>query len=939
MRWQRPVRLLLGLFVLVFAVGVYLSIDKRRPKPDVPARLREDPNAVVESTKGQSILHRGSKQDVRIDYQRLATYATGRMVFYGARVAVLERAGRNFEVAAKEAEVAENQSQIDLRGEVVMKTSDGLTVKTDKAVYTESDQVVRAPGPVSFTRDRMTGSSVGASYDQARDVLWLLDQARITTAPDANGQGGSTVTAGAAGYARRDRYLRFERGVQLARGPQAVRADGALAHLAADADQLEMLELRGNARVAGVGQGANGLEAMEARDMNLDYGPDGQLLESAVLVGNAVVQLASGDGKPGQRLSAQSIEITLGPDGQTAQALAAQDGVQLDLPASGESAARRIRSGSLDARGEPGTTGLRHARFADKVEFRETIAATKAAPASERVVRASLLEARLQSGLASIDEANFTGEVTIQDGNRTASAPTMVYAVGKGAIALTTPEGQDRVFARVNDERVNIEARKIDWATNGGEMLADGRVKSVLKGQSGEAAKDGQVKRPAMLSGDQPVNVTAGRMTYTSTTGRAEYTGDSQLWQGQTSIKANAIALDEKSGNLTASGNVRSVMRMGSTEPSRAGTNGVAGSSPGPQPGRSAPGRTGADTIATAADLVYDDASRRATYTTDARLAGTEGDLRAARIEVYFDQTGKGLERLEAYDTITLKSPARPGVGARNATGARLTYFAAEERYVLSGPRAHVVEQIGTGVPGHDGANLDLFPCHRHAPGRREPEQPHAGAHGEQVCGVGALMAVLRTHELTKSYSGRTVVRGNQPRGRRRRGRRPARAERRGQDHDLLHGGRPDVAGLGTRGARRRRSSRGTRCTCARARASRTCRRSRRSSAASRSSRTSWPSSKPWTSTAQRAARASAICSPSSTSPTSRARRPTRSRAASVAASRSLGRSSSRRSSSSSTNHSPASTRSRSPTFRRSSSISSPAGLVSSSPTTTCAKR
>ncbi len=708
MRWQRLLRLLLALFVPVFAVGVYLSIDKRQGKPEVPARLRQDPNAVVESTKGQSILHRGSKQDVRIDYERLATYATGRMIFYGARVAVLERAGRNFEVAAKEAEVAENQSQIDLRGDVVIKTSDGLTVKTDKAVYTESDQVVRAPGPVSFARDRMTGSSVGASYDQARDVLWLLDQARITTAPDASGQGGSTVTAGAAGYARRDRYLRFDRGAQLARGAQAVHADGAVAHLAADADRLEMLELRGNARVAGVGQGANGLEAMEARDMNLDYGPDGQLLESAVLVGNAAVQLAGGQGKPGQRLGAQSIEIALGPDGQTAQTVAAQDGVQLDLPASGESAARRIRAGSLDARGEPGATGLRYAKFADKVEFRETVAATKTAPASERVVRAALLETKLQSGLASIDEATFTGDVTIQDGSRTAAAPTMVYAVTKGAIALTTPEGQERVLARVNDERVNIESRKIDWATDGGQMRAEGRVKSVLKSQSAEAAKAGEVKRPAMLTSDQPVNVTASTMTYNSNSGRAEYTGESQLWQGPTSIKADAIALDEKSGNLTATGSVRSVMRI-DAEPSKKGTNGGTAAGSGSQAAPSASKSTIVDPIATAANLVYDDASRRATYTTDARIVGSGGDLRAARIEVYFDQTGKGLERLEAYDGVTLKSPPRPGVGARHAEGGRLTYFAADERYVLSGPRAHVAEQVGAECRDTTGRTLTFF--------------------------------------------------------------------------------------------------------------------------------------------------------------------------------------------------------------------------------------
>ena len=72
----------------------------------------------------------------------------------------------------------------------------------------------------------MTGSSVGASYDRQRDVLWMLDQAHITVAPDDKGAGGADVTAGAAGYAKRDRYIRFERSVKMRRGPQLSRPTG-----------------------------------------------------------------------------------------------------------------------------------------------------------------------------------------------------------------------------------------------------------------------------------------------------------------------------------------------------------------------------------------------------------------------------------------------------------------------------------------------------------------------------------------------------------------------------------------------------------------------------------------------------------------------------------------------------------------------------------------
>ena len=48
-------------------------------------------------------------------------------------------------------------------------------------------------------------------------------------------------------------------------------------------------------------------------------------------------------------------------------------------------------------------------------------------------------------------------------------------------------------------------------------------------------------------------------MTYNQQTGHAEYTGDSQLWQGATSIRAKTITLDEATGNLTAKDTVRSL--------------------------------------------------------------------------------------------------------------------------------------------------------------------------------------------------------------------------------------------------------------------------------------------------------------------------------------------------------------------------------------------
>ena len=147
MRWQRILRPALGLFALAFAIWVVVSIRERKPAPASAVPVRTDKDAVVESTKGQSYMLKGAAQDVRIDYDKLFTYQSGRSRFVGAHISVMGRAGRDFDIRANEAEIAENQSQIDLRGAVVITTSDGLKVETETATYTESDGVTRAPGP------------------------------------------------------------------------------------------------------------------------------------------------------------------------------------------------------------------------------------------------------------------------------------------------------------------------------------------------------------------------------------------------------------------------------------------------------------------------------------------------------------------------------------------------------------------------------------------------------------------------------------------------------------------------------------------------------------------------------------------------------------------------------------------------------------------------
>lgn len=669
-RWQRILRYLLAAFAIVFSVGVYFAIRERQPAAPATDSGRTDLEAIAESVGGALQFAKAVRPDLNIEYGRMLAYADGRFrVVDGLKVRLPDRSGRDFELTAREGEGRDDQTSMTVEGDVRLTASDGLSVSADRAVYDSAEDIVRVPGRVEFSRNRMTGSSTGATYDRTRDVLWMLADSEIEVAPAEDGTGQMALRAGATGFARRDRYIRFEKRMSLDQGGQHAEADVAMAYLQNDQDVLTMVELRGGSRVALEATAPGQLQSMTAQDINLHYREDGRTLERVTLAHDGAIQFAGAEGQPGRRLSAAWMDVTLEPDG-TPLVVAARDQVELSLPQDGATPARRIRALSLEAVGEPGR-GITSARFLDQVEFREVRAARAGSPAVERRVRSRSLDAAVKPGFGGLDSAIFGGGVRLWDEGLEAGSPDATYDVLKGTMRLVA--GPAGAGARMSDARATIEARVIDITLEGQGLVANGDVRSVLKASPRDGDAPNAVRRPGMLKDDQPVNVTAARLDYDSGNGQATYTGDARLWQGETAVHGKSIVLDDRRGNLTAAGGVRSSWRLVDIDP-KTGKSQVE------------------TTVATAEDLVYEDELRRATYTTGARLNGPEGDLRAAKIELFLAPAGDRLERMEAYDDVTLHSENR------QSFGARLSYFAADDRYVMStvagAPDVRILEQL-----------------------------------------------------------------------------------------------------------------------------------------------------------------------------------------------------------------------------------------------------
>ncbi len=635
----------------VIAVVAYTMRPREVVAP--PPRAEQlDPDIAAKTIGGDVVQLKGDKQNIRIEFEGQTTSREGAAKVLGVKIMVDNREGRNYVVTGKEAFIGQQNSSFDVRGDVKLTTSDGLTAHGEHATYTDAEKIVRIPGAVTFARGRMTGSGIGFTYDEQRDTMWILDTADIKFAADGTA-GPMAFTAGTFGYARRDRYMRLEKTLHIDREGQLIDATESTVRLFPDRDEPDYLELRGGSKITG-GPKDNALRVMSATDINIDYADDGRTMQNATLAGEAAIELAAKQGAAGQRLAGNFMDIGFEPDGSV-RSLSARDNVTATLPASKDAPARTIRSTALVAAGN--AQGLNQMNFTEGVEYRE--AATKTQ--GQRTARARSLEARLKPDTGELEDAKFDGSFEFTDGPMRALSSEARYNVAAGTLALTGKE----TTPEVRDESLTLLAEAIDVTLDPRKMSATGTVRSTLLPPKKPSGTAPATRRPGLLGDKEPVSIISNALIYDEANKGAEYSGQTRLLQGQTTINADKLSLDEAKGNLTASGKVVTNLVIANKQ--------------------AEPGAKTKPTIARAESFEYADDTRTATYTTNAQFAGDQGNLSAGKIELHLAKGDNALDKLEASNAVTAV------VDRRTVTGTRLTYSPTDDKYVVVGAPVKMV--------------------------------------------------------------------------------------------------------------------------------------------------------------------------------------------------------------------------------------------------------
>jgi len=322
---------------------------------------------------------------------------------------------------------------------------------------------------------------------------------------------------------------------------------------------------------------------------------------------------------------------------------------------------------------------------ASKIEASKAGSSKSASPGpTDRVSTSRMLDVAFfpEGGVRSITQ---TGGFVYVDGPQKAWAQRGEYTTADQLAVLT---GSPRVV----DGGMTTTAQTIRMNRATGDAIAEGNVKSTYSDL--KAQPDG-----GMLASSDPIHVTSGSMTANRSTAIAVYTGDARLWQDANIVEAPTLQFDREHRTIFAQGFAQGVgqgkISVGTgLRPVRAGQ------SPAPT---QAPAQLVSTVLVqvdkngtvtpvriTSARLNYTDAERRIFLDGGVTAKASDATMTGQRMTVFLlprSQSKAGanpampgqVDRIIAEDRVVITQPTR------HATGERLVYTSADDKFVLTG--------------------------------------------------------------------------------------------------------------------------------------------------------------------------------------------------------------------------------------------------------------
>jgi lipopolysaccharide export system protein LptA len=276
----------------------------------------------------------------------------------------------------------------------------------------------------------------------------------------------------------------------------------------------------------------------------------------------------------------------------------------------------------------------------------------------DRVSTSQMLDVifKPEGGIASLVQA---GSFAYVDGTRKAWAQRAIYTTADQMLVLNGAP-------RVADQGMMTTAQVIRINRGTGDAFAESDVKSTYTEMKAQP-------QGGMLASSDPIHVTSRSMVAHRSPDIADYTGNARLWQSANVVQAPTLRFDRGKRSLLAQGNANQAVSTVLVQPDKNGN--------------------AAPVTVTSPRLTYTDEDRKIVLDGGGvTVSGSDTTMTGRWMNVFLrprsesaSATGAGggtpgqIDRINAQGNIVIVQPSR------RATGDRLDYTAADDKFVLTG--------------------------------------------------------------------------------------------------------------------------------------------------------------------------------------------------------------------------------------------------------------
>jgi lipopolysaccharide export system protein LptA len=743
-------RLILLLILLIAAsVGYIYNKQKTSLAHDAPAIPAALPNGISAKAQGWSwSKDDGNRTVVRVfakDFQQLSEGTSYELE--GVELRLFHKDGDAYDlVRSAKAQfntadgILYSDGDVEITkgvpvGEQQKPTGKLLVIKSSGVRYDTKNGKAVTQRPAEFTFDRGEGKATGAEYDPDTRELRMFKDVQLVWHPQDPKKGKTMqVESGTLTYKEKESKVFLSPWSRLKRDTMTLDAadstislnegviqqvDAQKAHgidldpkrkLDYAADQLRMnfdedgvvktITGENNARLLSTSDTGNTTITSNRVDMEFDTSTDNSTLKKAIANGKSVVEsrpiVKPNVPQPETRiLRSEVIQVNMKPGGQEIQTVETHTPGALEFLPNSPGQKHRFLDGERFWITYGVQNQIQNFRSINVVTRTEPEQVKGKPPLPPAITTSKDLNADFEPKGGTLRKLEQWNDFRYEEGQRKARADKAVLEYAGNQITLTGPA------SRVWDPTGSTSADKIVLNQKSGDFEAVGNVTSTRVPEKKKDAATG------MLSGDDPMQAKADRMTSTENNLQIRYEGNALLWQGPNRIQAERIFIDRDNERLEAHGKVVSQFldKSGAEKTPEPKVNAKVAAKVAPkivavnEPDAKTPKKNPVFTIVKAPDMTYDDSEHVAHYTNGVSLNRPGLDVQSRELRAYMKKdsgpdpnSGSSLEKAIADGAVKIlqTSPGRK----RTGTSEHAEYFVDESKVILQQGQPQLVDSV-----------------------------------------------------------------------------------------------------------------------------------------------------------------------------------------------------------------------------------------------------